>query len=59
MNEEVIRNNAKQLLMLICICGNYQAPIFLEIEINLDLAQTPQFPYEKCKDHISETKIRT
>lgn len=47
MNEEVIHNKVKKLLTLISIYGDYQNHIFLEAKINLDMAQTPQFPDEK------------
>lgn len=40
--------------MFLHICGDYQNYIFLEIKINLDTAQNPQFPDEKFNDHIGE-----
>lgn len=58
MNEEVICNKVKQALILIHICGDSRHHISLETKINLAIAQNPQFPHEKCNDHISERKTK-
>lgn len=56
MNKGVTPNKVKQLLMSIYIYGDYQNYIFLETKMNVNMAP-PQFPDEKCNQHISEKRI--